>query len=200
MALKWNVRLINRLYASWSFLLSFRKRDWELNDYPIRARLQASDPRYSASRFKMLPHVAYVVGWAGLSGQGETRQEAIDDLNLNFQKVKLHKTQNGEPLPRPGTKVPIEFAPQEKINPHAELAEEFTQRVLGFEWVWMSDESSLWDFHEDETNQLLYSKIQEVYGVDVSDIESAKVSEILDRIAASNRWLERSSKIGPLIS
>jgi len=42
----------------------------------------------------------------------------------------------------------------------------------------------LWDFHSDETNDFLYSKIKETYGVDVSDIESAKLCEILERIAA----------------
>ena len=51
------------------------------------------------------------------------------------------------------------------------------------EWAWISDESRLWDFHSEETNDALYAKIEEVYGVNVSDIESAKLSEILERIA-----------------
>ena len=68
---------------------------------------------------------------------------------------------------------------------HPELAEDFVRRVLGLDWAWISDESSLWDFHTSETNELLCTKIMQVYGVDVSDIESGKLSEILDRIAAT---------------
>ncbi|MGA9586626.1 MAG: hypothetical protein WBQ95_14935 [Terracidiphilus sp.] len=52
-------------------------------------------------------------------------------------------------------------------------------------WAWISDESSLWDFHIDETNERMWAKILEVYGVDVSDIESARLSEIFNRIAAT---------------
>jgi hypothetical protein len=50
----------------------------------------------------------------------------------------------------------------------------------------ISDQSSLWDFHSEETNNALIEKISQVYGVDVSDIESAKLCEILERIAAAH--------------
>lgn len=63
--------------------------------------------------------------------------------------------------------------------------EDFVRRVLGLDWAWISDESSLGDFHDDKTNEALIAKVKEVYGVDVSDIQSAKLFEILDRIAAS---------------
>jgi len=67
---------------------------------------------------------------------------------------------------------------------HPELAEDFIHRVLNLDWAWISDESSLWDFHHDETNNILIPRIKEVDGIYVSDIQSAKVSEILERIAA----------------
>jgi hypothetical protein len=57
--------------------------------------------------------------------------------------------------------------------------------VLNLEWALISDESSLWHFHSSDDNQALIAKINEVYGVDVSDIESAKLWQILDRIAAN---------------
>jgi hypothetical protein len=60
-------------------------------------------------------------------------------------------------------------------------------RVLELKWAWISDESSLWDFHQDETNSALISRIKELYDVDVSDIQSARLSEILDRIAAKRK-------------
>ncbi|HTJ29438.1 MAG TPA: hypothetical protein VL346_03010 [Acidobacteriaceae bacterium] len=48
--------------------------------------------------------------------------------------------------------------------------------------AWISDESSLWDFHTEQTNDLLIAKIRDVYGVDVSDIESARLWEIIEHI------------------
>jgi hypothetical protein len=90
-----------------------------------------------------------------------------------------------KPLPRPGIHAPIEFAAQERVDAHPELADDFVRRVLGLDWAWISDGSSLSDFHTGETNDALYAKIGEVYGVDVSDIENGNLAEILDRIAAS---------------
>jgi hypothetical protein len=72
---------------------------------------------------------------------------------------------------------------QQRVSAHSELADDFTRRVLNLDWAFISDESSLWDFHHAETNESLIARIKEVYGVDVSDIESAKLSEILERIA-----------------
>jgi hypothetical protein len=91
---------------------------------------------------------------------------------------------------RPGVNAPIEFATQELVSANRELSEDFTRRVLNLDWAWISDESSLWDFHTDETNEQILGKIFEVYGVDVSDIDSARVSEILNRIAATG-WSAR---------
>ncbi len=76
-----------------------------------------------------------------------------------------------------------EFAQRKRVGAHAELAEDFTRRVLNLDWAFISDESSLWDFHEDLANEALTTRIKEVYGVDVSDIESAKLPDILERIA-----------------
>lgn len=65
------------------------------------------------------------------------------------------------------------------------LADDFVRRVLDIDGAWISDESSLWDFHHKETNAALVAKIREIYGVDVSDIESGNLADILDRIAAT---------------
>jgi len=77
----------------------------------------------------------------------------------------------------------LEFAPRTRVSAHPELTKDFTRRVLNLDWALISDESSLWDFHEDLTNEALTARIKEIYGVDVTDIESAKLPEILDRIA-----------------
>jgi hypothetical protein len=77
-----------------------------------------------------------------------------------------------------------EFAPSDRINAHRKLAEDFTRRVLGLERAWISDESSLWDFHTETTNDAMFAKIKEIYGVDVSDVSSGRLYEIFERIAA----------------
>jgi len=101
------------------------------------------------------------------------------DLRAKFETAKMQS----KPLPRPGTRVAIEFASRQRVNTHQDLVEDFIRCVLDLDWAWISDESSLWDFHTEETNARLNDKIKEVYGVDVSDIESGRLSEILDRIA-----------------
>jgi hypothetical protein len=177
------VRVKNQLRAAWKFCLSIRKRDWELYDYPVVMREQEVDPSYAGMRFKQYRYTASIVNWA-LAGAGDTEREALQALSKSFTTAKVERAKTGTSLPRPGTHVPIQFVSQERVSAHPELAEDFIHRVLKLDWAWISDESSLWDFHKDETNNILIVKIKEVYGVDVSDIQSARLSEIFERIAA----------------
>ncbi len=176
-------RVGNRLIAAWKFCLSLRKRHWELDDYPVVIREQEVDPKYAGTRFKQWRYAASIVNW-GISG-GDTEEEALQALNKNFTTAKVERARTGTSLPRPDTHVPIQFASQEQVQAHPELAEDFTHRVLNLDWAWISDESSLWDFHRNDTNDILTARIKEVYGVDVSDIQSARLSEIFERIAAA---------------
>ena len=77
----------------------------------------------------------------------------------------------------------IGFAPDAMISKYSHLQEEFAVEILDVERWHVSDESSLWDFTTDDTLEPSYVKIREVYGVDVSDIESALIWKILQRIA-----------------
>jgi len=166
---------------------AFRKGDWELDDYPIAMREQEFDPNHTETRLQQHRYAACVVNWWTLSGAGDTRQEALSVLKSHFAVVKAERAKTGEALPRPGTKVPIQFASQEQVGAYSELAEDFIHRVLNLDWAWISDESSLWDFHHNRTNEELMAKIKEVYGVDVSDLQSAKLREIFERIAAAHK-------------
>lgn len=91
------------------------------------------------------------------------------------------------PYTRTGKKVRIEFASQEKVSSDPALSDDFIERVLGLEGAWISDESSLWDFHSEQTNDHLFAKIREIYGVDVSDIKGAKLWAIFERIEQSRQ-------------
>ena len=171
-----------KIRAWWKYLLSFLKNDWNLSDYPIRVKKQDIDPEYVGTRLKQYRYSAQIVNWWVVSGNGDTEEEAIQDLQKQFLSTKA---ETGKKLPRPGTHVEIEFASRERVDAHPELAEDFVRRVLELDWALITDESSLLDFHSSDDNQALIAKISEVYGVDVSDIESAKLWQILDRIAAS---------------
>jgi hypothetical protein len=127
-----------------------------------------------------------------MTGGGDTPQQAMVDLESAFGRMKDTRESEGKAMPRPGTKVPIEFAASNKVCARPELTEDFIQRVLELPWAFVSDESSLWDFHSDETNEVLHGKIRGVYGVDVADLQSGNLAEILERIAASG-WSNASS-------
>ena len=178
------VRLKNQIAAFWKRCLSVRKKDWELNDYPVVIREHEFDPHFSNRRFTQYRYVAYIVNWA-VSGGGETPTDALRSLQINFQTIRDRRRLEGKPMIRPGVNAAIELAAQELVFVNRELSEDFTRRVLNLDWAWISDESSLWDFHTDETNEQMLEKVLEVYGVDVSDIESARLSEIFNRIAAT---------------
>jgi hypothetical protein len=172
--------VLNRLLAARKFCLSFLKRRWELSDYPVSVREQEIDPNYTGTRFKQHRYVASIVNW-GLAATGDTHADARKALETAFESA----SRNRKVMPRPGTRIPVQFASQARVSKHSELATDFVSRVLQRDWAWISDESSLWDFHHEETNDALCRKIREVYGVDVSDIKSAKLCEILERIATS---------------
>ena len=93
-------------------------------------------------------------------------------------------------MPRPGTKVRVQFSSTKRIDNHSAIADDFVQRVLELDWAWISDDSTLFDFHTNESNDHLVEKIRSVYGVDVSDISTGNLADIFDRIAAYSRHLQ----------
>ena len=119
-----------------------------------------------------------MVNWPAMSGNGDRRQEALENIRKSFDRFVATK----ERLPRPGTRVPLKFAASNRVSQHPKLTKDFSQRVLDLDWVWISDQSSLWDFHGEATNEKLVEKIRRVYGVDVSDITSGNLADIFDKI------------------
>jgi len=177
MPLSMTERLSYKVRSCWKLCLSFRRRNWELSDYPVIVRENAATPKPSGQRY-----FAMILNW-NVIGAGQSKTEALQALEKNFAKAKAERIISRRSIPRPGAHVPIEFAPQERVNAHADLADDFIQRILRIDGAWISDESSLWDFHQGEKNDALITRINEVYGVDVSDIESGNLAEILERIA-----------------
>ncbi len=83
----------------------------------------------------------------------------------------------------------FELAPTTEIEKYESIAPDFFERILDMNRneCLITDESSLWDFHGEMSNDTFYSKILEVYGVDVSDVERGNLAKIFQRIADAER-------------
>jgi hypothetical protein len=179
-------RLRRQILAGWKFILSFRKSEWTLPDYPVDMVKQPTRPYGPAvpECRRIAPFRADIINWT-VSGVGDTPQEAYRKLEEAFENARAQK----DSIPRPGKHVPIDvkFADHGRIAAHEALAEEFTREVLEHEWAWISDESSLWDFTCEDSLDSFYAKILALYGVDVSGIASGNLAEILEAIARSGK-------------
>ena len=86
-----------KLSLIWKLLLSFRKTQWRIDDYPLRFCFQDNQDIDIPSFF------VEIIGWRSMIGFGDSRKEAYDYLSKKLEERSL---QFGL-LPRPGTTVPI---------------------------------------------------------------------------------------------
>jgi hypothetical protein len=125
--------LVNAL-KSWSkYLLSFRKRDWSLSDYPVEFRRQDTDESFPGSLGNSVvvkPWEARIIKWYWMNGTGETKEQALEELRNRFNAFKAE----GNPLPRPGIKVPLRFAETDEIEQYGHIAEEFFPVILDIDY------------------------------------------------------------------
>lgn len=159
---------------------SFLRSSWRLEDYPlilVEQQTFVSDlpERVRAKRWRI-----DIAGWTAMFGLGDSIEEAEADLRTRFQ---THIDQREKCL-RPGRKRGgMEFASTNQVDKNSDLLQPFISDVLQLRCAFISDDSSLWDFHEDADNGVYYQRIRDLYGVDVSDIEGARIADILQRIA-----------------
>ena len=64
------------LLATYKYLLSFRKAEWTLEDYPVRLRERATSAETPALR----AWCAQIVNWWLMAGFGDTPEGALEDL------------------------------------------------------------------------------------------------------------------------
>jgi len=100
-------------------LISMFKPELTVDDYPIDTRFHSDSEPSRPSRLKPIPWTATIINWPGMSGGGNTRLEALEDLRKSFDRFRATK----KALPRPGTKVPIEFAAHERVGQHAQTVQ-----------------------------------------------------------------------------
>jgi hypothetical protein len=154
--------------AFWALLASALKHEWTIEDYPIVARFQRDSHVPRESRLKPSPWIAAIVNWPAISGNGNTKLEALEDLRRSFDRFKATKNK----LPRPGTKVPIEFADRNRVSQHPELKAIYSIKLKGIS-PWPT-----WTAHDYE-NQLALSPTGRLIAI-VND-GVLKVYQIPDR-------------------
>jgi predicted RNase H-like HicB family nuclease len=140
-----------------------------LEDYPthIRPNGEGSDPEQAYS--------AQILNWPGPVGLGGTPEDAMASLGRAWREslegIRTYRLSQQEEMPRPGSKVPLRFAPSVRVALDPELLNEFIEKVLGFPPgapVFISDGSRLSDFGDDEHERQPLRRIQDLYGLDVS--------------------------------
>ena len=166
-----------KVVSKW--LMSFTKSDWKIEDYPLRYKYQGGG---EVGGKKVPNWCVQVINWYVLSGLGETKDEALNDLRIAFE----YKKEKGN-LPRPGTKVPIEFAPCIRIKEHEEIVRELIQNVLGinYDQCFVSDESTLGDFQNEEVKLETIEEIKKAFNVDISKLNSSNIADIAEYIYKS---------------
>ena len=161
-------------------IASYGKAEWVFSDYPIRIKNQDPIESKLGGRLQLIPWTAQIINWWQMGGHGNSKEEALENLRSNFESFR----QNHAELPRPGTGLPIEFASADLVSKYEHLAGDFFDKILdlNYDECIISDESSLWDFHSEESNATYYKKIESKYGIDVSDIEDGNLVSIFQRI------------------
>jgi hypothetical protein len=157
---------------------SFFKSRWRFEDYPLDYINQGECPTNLPERLQHKRWRADLTNWHYMYGTGDSKEIALADAKQKFDAMIA----SGKKMWRPGTGPGIVFAATEVPAHYPELSNDFIQNVLGLEWAWLSDESSLWDFHSNEGNSEMYLKIGEVYGVDVSHVPDANLTGIFTEI------------------
>jgi len=166
------------LQIAWKWSASFLRRNWRLEHYPVRVRRNETAESSQA-------WFAQILHWPGPVGIGPTPAAARLDLAAVLETIRRERAA----MPRPGSRVPVEFASSDRLDTDPELYEHFREHVLGFEWVLMTDGTALSDFGDEARVTALVARVKEVYGVDVSDISPPLVADIFDRIrSASPSW------------
>ncbi|MBB5346115.1 hypothetical protein [Tunturibacter empetritectus] len=166
----------NRSRLAW--IKSFSKTSWRFEDYPLDYIDQGECPPNLPGRLQHKRWRADLVNWYAVSGLGDSKEAALADAKQKFADWKT----SGEKMWRPGTGPGIVFAAKETPTRYPELSDDFIHKVLNLQWAWISDFSTLWDFHTENDNDAMYLRIGEIYGVDVSSVPNARLMDIFAEI------------------
>ena len=167
------------------FVLSFFKAEWVLSDYPVRlqnhrAHIPAEETLVSdfpAELDHLLQWSCEIPGWDGMSAFGNTPEEAEANLVCKFNNYRM----SSKPLPRPGRKLRRKPTDRSDLEVYEIIAVDFFGNILetNFYNCVLSDQASLYDFLPGEDYD---KRINNRYGIDISDIRSGNLLKIFRRI------------------
>jgi len=160
-------------------------------------RLFAKDKRKPELRFEDYKiqtgytnagHVPYAyIEELALGAMGETHDEAIRDLRLDFEERLRLTRGKGQSVPLPGSGRPkAYFAPNEQIEALRPLVDEFWSEILGTSYTasFVSNESqfSSWEHCLPGGRTELIQKVKDKYGVDITPCYDESIPVVLRRI------------------
>lgn len=167
------------------YCMSFIKTRWSLADYPIRYSENVGFVNLAPNaRFKPVRWSVALVNWSAMNGHGSSKEEAAQDLAVKFDEWK----KSGRALPRPGVVVPLEFSPVTDIVQYDLEAEVLFRDIfsMDFKDVFISDESSIWDFDMTEDGEPMISHIVNRFGIDREIVKKGNFVQIFEAIRAAN--------------
>ncbi len=170
-----------QLYACWKRILSYTKRNWNIDDYPLRFRHQEMpSQQYALGEAK--EWFVQVINWWTLAGIGNTKEEARQDLINNYRNYLKEYT-----APRPGVRVPVHYADTSRIDALEEIAVGFFEKILHINYYncFISDQSSIFDFGKDEVETL--RQINTIYKLGLPELGDGNIVRILELIRKNMR-------------
>lgn len=168
--------MTEQLKAVWKNLLSYTKKSWDIDDYPLRYKKQA-DTNEQNNIGELKPWVIQIINWWTITGLGNTKEEAYQHLKQNFTNYLEHNQ-----APRPGTNVPLVFVDSSQIAKLEDVAPDFFEKILDIDYFecFISDESSLSNFGVDDEETL--DKINSIYNLQLTDLGDGKIVRLLNLI------------------
>lgn len=165
---------MRQIKAIIKYLLSFFKQEWTFEDYPLETW---ANPNAGQEDIK---YGAKFTNWSTFVAHGSSTSDAIENLRMNLLEYGKENK-----LPRPGSKVPIQFADSDRIEKYENIAVDFFDKIIGINYYdcFISDMSSLFDFDLD--NEETLRKIKEEYGIEPSgDLFLADIFEQISNASA----------------
>ena len=159
---------MEQLRAATKWLLSFRKSTWEFEDYPIRYRVQDDGQ-----------HRVQFINWWTMVGLGISKEDAEHDLRERL--ARFYRENN--PIHRPGSKAPLQFADSSRIDAHGDFAYELVNDLFNRDVMFISDGTPL-DIYADDENQyaMVIQIVNDRYGLGLAPDEDISVDELVERI------------------
>jgi len=147
---------MKRIKAFYKYILSFIKKDWEFEDYPLETWENSNSEQMD------IKFGAGFTNWSLFVVHGESKKNAIENLKIQFKNYKANNTE----IPRPGKNVPIQFGETTEIDKYESIAVDFFDKIISVDYYssFISDYSCLEEFDLDIEEAV--RKIKTAYNIE----------------------------------